>query len=86
LQSNAIRRDQALRISVILRHAGRSDGLAAFNSCGGLLVQGEELGEEVFFGAEGVGVEDGGTTGLRDEGNHFQGWWIFGSLSRGRST
>ena len=47
---DAILRHQLLRVGIILWHAGGGD----------CLVQREELGEQIAFGIESVGGEDGG--------------------------
>src|SRR5712671_5600963 len=57
---DTILRHQFLSIGIILRHAGSGDGFAFFNLRGDLLVEGEELGEQIFFRAEAVGGEDSG--------------------------
>jgi len=57
---DAILSNERFCIGIILRHAGGGDRFAAFNLRGDFLVQGGELGEEILFGAEAVGGEDGG--------------------------
>ena len=57
---NAVARNEAFTISIIRRNAGGGDGFAPFDAGGDFLVEGEELGEEVGFGGEAVGGEDGG--------------------------
>lgn len=42
----------------------RGDGFAPLNFCRDLLVQGEELGEQIVFGAEAAGGEGGGVERL----------------------
>ena len=53
---DAIIRHQFLRVGIILWHAGGGDVLAFLDVRGDLLVQGEELGEQILFRAEAVGV------------------------------
>ena len=57
---DAILCHQFLHVGILLRHAGGDNLFASFNLRGDFLVEGEELGEQIFLGAEAVGGEDGG--------------------------
>ncbi len=59
----AIFRNYRCWVAIGGRDAGGGDGLAGFFAAGDFEVQGEEPGEEVLFGIEAVGVEDGGVEG-----------------------
>ncbi len=63
LWRDAVAGDKCCRVAIGRRDAGGGDGLAGFFAAGDFEVQGEELGEEVLFRVEGVGVEDGGVEG-----------------------
>jgi len=57
---DAILRHQFLRVGIILGHAGRNNCFSFFNLRGDVLVEGEELGEQIFLRVEPSGGEDGG--------------------------
>ena len=57
---DAICRHKFFGIGISGRDAGGGDGFAALNFCGHFLVQREKLGEQIAFGGEAVGGEDGG--------------------------
>jgi hypothetical protein len=60
---DAVVRDERGGVAVGERDAGGGDGVAGFFAAGDAEVEVEELGEEVGFGQEVVGGEDGGVEG-----------------------
>jgi hypothetical protein len=60
---DTIFRQELARIRIVLGKARGGDGFAALDLAGDFQVQGEELGEQIFVGAEAIGSENGGVQG-----------------------